>query len=78
VGYWEPGMGDSFIFFGNREFLAAHRTDLTSAQQQKLAKADAQILAYAAKTYDDESDDDVQVLRQVASLIKREDGRLAA
>jgi len=78
VKYWAPGMGDSFIFLGNRKFLAAHISELSPAQHRVLVEADTLVLAHAAKTYKDENDDDVQVLREVADIINAEPSRPGA
>jgi len=62
-------MGDAFIFLGNREFLQQHLAELTPDQGQTLTKADGQVLAFAAKQYENEDDDDVRILRMCVDVI---------
>ena len=49
IDNWDPECGDAFVMLNAREWLGAHRDDLSSDDRKALAKADVRLLAIAGQ-----------------------------
>ncbi len=73
VESWDVQCGDTFLLFGERDFLQRHLNSLSEKQVQEMHKTDRQVLELLDVDYvipDNESDDDINTLRFVGDIIQ--------
>jgi len=76
IEYWDPDGGDAALMLNAREWLEAHRSQLTAAEQADLAQADERLLALAGAAVGDAPE--VAFLRMTAEAVSASRQRLAA